>query len=166
MLLNDFEVKKFLPHRAPFLFIDTVGELIVPDSFKAIENPGTRDLIGIKVVAHFEVKEDLEILRGHFPGNPILPGVVQVEMMAQASAFISLPLNNLSITGLDVETLLVSVEKSKFRKPIVPGMKLEIHATMTKNRGTIASYQAEIFCDGEKTSEAEFLAKLEIKKEK
>jgi 3-hydroxyacyl-[acyl-carrier-protein] dehydratase len=163
MLLSHDQVKTFLPHRNPFLFVDTIESLIVP-----VEKEGKikvpRDLVGVKVIALFEVKEDLEILKGHFPGNPILPGVVQVEMMAQASAFVSLPLNNLSIAGLDVETLLVSVEKSKFRKPIVPGMKLEIHATMIKNRGTIASYSAEIFSNGEKTSEAEFLAKLEIKK--
>jgi 3-hydroxyacyl-[acyl-carrier-protein] dehydratase len=165
MLLNNVEVKSFLPHRAPFLFIDTVGEVITPESFKTIDSPEPKDLMGSKVIAYFEVKEDLEILKGHFPGNPILPGVIQIEMMAQASAFTSLPLYNLSKKDLNIETVLVSVEKSKFRKPILPGMKLEIHATMVKNRGTIASYSAEIFCDGEKQSEAVFLAKLEIKKD-
>jgi 3-hydroxyacyl-[acyl-carrier-protein] dehydratase len=165
MLLDHDQVKTFLPHRSPFLFIDTIDRLIIPSEKEGeIETP--RDLVGTKVIAHFEVKENLEILKGHFPGKPILPGVVQIELMAQASAFVSLPLNNLSIAGLDVETLLVSVEKSKFRKLVVPGMKLEIHATMIKNRGTIASYYAEVFCDGEKTSEAEFMAKLEIRKEK
>lgn len=162
MLLNHEQVKTFLPHRAPFLFIDTVQELIIPPEKEGkIKTP--RDLIGTKVIAHFEVKESLEILKGHFPGNPILPGVVQVELMAQASAFVSLPLNNLSIAGLNVETLLVGVEKTKFRKLIVPGMKLEIHAMMIKNRGTVANYRAEVFCNGEKTSEAEFMAKLEFK---
>jgi 3-hydroxyacyl-[acyl-carrier-protein] dehydratase len=164
MLLNHDQVKTFLPHRKPFLFIDTVESLFVPPEKEGnIITP--RDLVGVKVIAHFEVKADLEILKGHFPGKPILPGVVQIELMAQASAFVSLPLNNLSIAGLDVETLLISVEKSKFRKLVVPGMKLEIHATMIKNRGTIASYHAEVFCESEKISEAEFMAKLEIKKD-
>lgn len=165
MLLNVLEVKKFLPHRAPFLFIDSIQEVIVTDLFKTIESPDSKDLIGTKVIAHFEVREDLEILKGHFPGNPILPGVVQIEMMAQAAAFVSIPLKEFSKEDLNVETLLVSVEKSKFRKPITPGMKLEIHTTMLKNRGSIASYSAEIYSDGVKTSEAEFLAKLEIIKD-
>ncbi len=164
MLLSHEQVLEYLPHRDPFLFIDTVESVKVPEGLegKKIDNP--RELVGTLVVAHFEVKESLKVLEGHFPGNPILPGVVLIELMAQASAFVSLPLNNLDITGLNVETLLVSVEKAKFRKPITPGMKLEIHTKMIKCRGTLASYSSEVFCDGEKTSECEFLAKLTVKK--
>ncbi len=163
MLLNEEQVKSILPHRKPFLFIDSVEEVILPSGVKDKKDLSTRDLVGTKVVAHFEVKEDLEILKGHFPGNPILPGVVLIELMAQASAFVSMPLGGIDMEKMDVETLLVSVGSSRFRKPVVPGMKLLIHATMVKNRGTIAGYTSEVFCDGEKISEAEFMAKLEIK---
>jgi 3-hydroxyacyl-[acyl-carrier-protein] dehydratase len=160
MLLDKKKVLEYLPHREPFMFIDNIIDVVVPEEKKdqAITNP--RELVGVKVIADFTVREDLEILKGHFPGNPILPGVVLIEVMAQASAFVSLPLSNMDISGLNVETLLVTVTKAKFRKPVLPGMKLEIHTTMAQCRGTIATYQSEIFVEGEKTSEAEFMAQI------
>jgi 3-hydroxyacyl-[acyl-carrier-protein] dehydratase len=127
-------------------------------------DPQSQHLAGSKVISHFEVREDLEILKGHFPGNPILPGVVQVEMMAQTSAFVSIAFNKMEKAGVRVDTLLLGVESSRFRKPIYPGMKLEIHAEMEKSRGTIAYYKCDIFCAGEKVSEAKFLAKLDVHK--
>ncbi len=140
MLFNKEQVLDYLPHRDPFLFIDAVKEIIVPDEIKGRTDLVARDVVGTKVICEYTVTEDMFILKGHFPGNPILPGVIQIEMIAQASAFSSLPINNLSTVGLNVETLLLGVEQSRFRKPITPGMKLEIHATMTKCRGTVASY--------------------------
>lgn len=162
MLLNEQQVLDFLPHRKPFLFIDTVSEVIIPDSLKNNENATTRDLVGTHVIANFKVRDDLEILKGHFPGNPILPGVVQVEMMAQSSAFVSLALSGLTADSARVETLLLGVESTKFRKPVLPGAQLEIHAKMDKCRGTVAHYSCEIICEGVKISEAKILAKLDI----
>jgi 3-hydroxyacyl-[acyl-carrier-protein] dehydratase len=162
MLLNEDEVLKYLPHRKPFLFIDTVKDVIVPDSIKGKDDVEAKDLVGTKVIANFKISKDLEILKGHFPGNPILPGVVQIEMMAQASAFVSLALNGLSIDGVNVETLLLAVESAKYRKPLLPGEELEIHATMDKSRGTVAHYFCEIFSEGKRVSEAKILAKLDI----
>jgi 3-hydroxyacyl-[acyl-carrier-protein] dehydratase len=163
MFMNKQEVMAFLPHRPPFLFVDTVEKVLAPPALEGeVGTTDPRQLVGTKVIAHFEIKEDLEILKGHFPGNPILPGVVQVEMMAQCSAFSSFGLKSLDRDKVRVETLLISVEKSKFRKPLYPGMKLEIHAMMVKCRGNIASYACEVFCEGEKTSESTFLAKLDI----
>ncbi len=162
MLMNKEQVLNFMPHRPPFLFIDTVTSVDIPESTKELENVTSKDLVGSLVIANFSVTEDLEILKGHFPGNPILPGVVQVEMMAQASAFVSLGLNGLANDEYRVETLLLGVESSKFRKPVVPGMDLEIHAFMDKSRGPIAHYKCEVHCDGKKISEAKILAKLDI----
>lgn len=165
MLLNEEQVLEYLPHRKPFKFIDTVESLDIPEEARELETRTGRELVGARVKAHFEVKEDLEILAGHFPGNPILPGVVQVEMMAQACAFVSLGLTGLG-DDVSCETLLLGVESAKFRKPVLPGMKLEIFATMDKCRGTIAHYECEILSNGEKISQARVLAKLDmVKKE-
>ncbi|MEX1100271.1 MAG: hypothetical protein WEB87_07585, partial [Bacteriovoracaceae bacterium] len=103
-------------------------------------------------------------LKGHFPGNPILPGVVQIEMMAQASAFLSVPLVGTDVSEYNVETLLLAVDKSKFRKPLLPGMKLEIQTTLAKVRGQVANYEGLIFCEGAKISEAVIMARLDISK--
>jgi 3-hydroxyacyl-[acyl-carrier-protein] dehydratase len=78
MLFNKQEVLDFLPHRKPFLFVDTVESVTVDPKVLESEKVESKDLVGSKVVAHFHVGEDLEILKGHFPGNPILPGVIQV----------------------------------------------------------------------------------------
>ena len=92
MLMDKKQVVEFLPHRDPFLFIDSVSEVDTSGCESQTEFKEAKDLVGAKVTAQFEIKDELEILKGHFPGNPILPGVVQVEMMAQASAFLSVPL--------------------------------------------------------------------------
>jgi 3-hydroxyacyl-[acyl-carrier-protein] dehydratase len=162
MLMNKEEVFNFMPHRPPFLFIDTVEKIILPEALAQQNQIAPKDLIGATVVAHFTLMDDLAILAGHFPGNPILPGVIQIEMMAQASAFLSLGLRGIDKTKAKVETLLLGVESSKFRKPIVPGMKIEIRATMTKSRGLMAYYKCEILFEGKRISEASLLARLMV----
>jgi len=163
MLVSKDKIKSFLPHRPPFLFIDAVESVELPEGVKAEDLKAPKDLIGTKVKAHFKVTHDLEILKGHFPGNPILPGVVQVEMMAQASAFVSVPMM-LDLSTKDVETLLVNVENAKVRKAIIAEMDIVINTIMIKCRGQIASYECFIeSSDGEKLSEAMVLAKLVIK---
>lgn len=167
MIMNKEQVYSFLPHRPPFLFIDTVEELILPPDLEEKDTVESRDLVGAKVIANFSVTNDLEILKGHFPGNPILPGVIQIEMMAQASAFVTLGLKGLEKDKVNVDTLLLSVESSKFRKPVIPGMDLKVFATMYQCRGFMAYYNCEIQCDGTKVSEAKLLARLVVtKKEK
>ena len=169
MKLDKEEVLAYLPHRDPFLFIDSVEDVQVPEALQAKMKEGeeitSRDLVGTKVIANYAIKEDMYILKGHFPGNPILPGVLQVEMMAQAGAFVSIVLDLKNRNDLEVETILLAVDKSKFRKPLGPGMNLTIHTKMTKCRGNIATYQCIILDDeGDKASEATFMAKLDVKK--
>lgn len=158
MLLQKDQVKSFLPHREPFLFVDSI-ECVENENKEA---NSSKELVDTRVRGHFHVREDLEILKGHFPGNPILPGVVQIEMMAQVSAFASYALAQ-STKDLKVETLLLGVEKSKFRRPITVGAKLKISSELKKVRGEIACYECKIEEGDKLVSEATILAKLSFK---
>src|SRR4051812_16384054 len=94
MELSLEQIMRFIPHRKPFLFLDSIESITLPPVVKylsASESPKEvferKYLEGTIIWANFTIKEDMEILAGHFPGNPIVPGVVQIEMMAQASCF-------------------------------------------------------------------------------
>jgi len=89
MKLNYKDVITLLPHRDPFLFIDSVESISAPKE-EIIPGAGIdlKKTIGMEIIAHYRTKADHPIFAGHFPGNPILPGVVQVEMMAQATSFV------------------------------------------------------------------------------
>lgn len=159
--LNSDQVTNVLPHRPPFLFID---ELLSLDCESNKEYHTYKDLIGVSSRCLFQVKSDLEILKGHFPGNPLLPGVIQIEMMAQASAFLFLGLTDVTFETHDFETILVSVQDAKFRRKLSIGDRLEITAKMMKVRGPIGQYQCSIYDQDKKlVSEASLMAQVIIK---
>jgi 3-hydroxyacyl-[acyl-carrier-protein] dehydratase len=160
MLMNKEQVLKFLPHRPPFLFIDSVESVEVPHHgpTDVVEK---KDLIGCTVVAHFKVQPDLVVLEGHFPGNPIMPGVIQVEMMAQASCFAITRLLK-DPFAVTLEVALLKIESAKFRKPIRPGMNLTIKAVCTKLRNQMMWYDCSIEHDGEILSESSLMAMAEF----
>src|SRR6056300_1235804 len=114
MIFNKEQVMAYLPHRDPFLFVDSVSHIEVVED-KPIDIITTADLVGGKVVAHFYTREDHPIFAGHFPGNPILPGVVQIESMAQASSFIMTKIVQ-DPFNCNMDVALVSVSNAKFRK--------------------------------------------------
>lgn len=160
MKLNKKQVMDFLPHRDPFLFIDSVEIVHFPEGVKPQDVKGFKEMIGGSVVAHFRVTDELKVLEGHFPGNPILPGVVQLEMMAQASTFINydMVVEYGKHNPLNIDVALLGVDHSRFRKPVVPNMDLRIESTFTKVRGSFVSYEAKIFHDSELISEAGIFA--------
>jgi 3-hydroxyacyl-[acyl-carrier-protein] dehydratase len=164
MLMNNDEVKSFLPHRDPFLFIDSVNEITLPPGVNESEEGLTlKELVGAEIVASFYTREDLSLFRGHFPGNPILPGVIQIEMMAQASCFMSTKVyKNPESVRLDVA--LMGVSQSKFRRPVKPNMDLTIKAKLAKARGPVISYECEITHEGILMSEASVLATVNFVK--
>ena len=135
MQINKEQVMQFLPHRDPFLFIDSI-ENIKKNEIEL--NPGDittcQDTIGVETKAKFFVREDLEIFKGHFPGNPILPGVVQIEMMAQAACF-AIAVRDQNPFEITLDVAFLSVNNAKFRKPVVPGLNLKIFTICTKCRG-------------------------------
>ena len=159
ILLSKEDVLRFLPHRDPFLFIDTVTSIEIPNiGFYAVGDEIDKNhLVGSIVLAQYQVDERMTLLQGHFPGNPIVPGVIQVEMMAQASAFSVMALTTHPFAAaLDVS--LIKVEGANFRKPIRPGMNLTIKALCVRLRKQMMSHEAWIYHEGEMMAETSLFA--------
>ncbi|MCB9061197.1 MAG: beta-hydroxyacyl-ACP dehydratase [Halobacteriovoraceae bacterium] len=154
-------VLKFLPHRDPFLFVDYV--LDITKDGKTIpqeETIDSKNAIGSIVTAFYKTNAEHPIFSGHFPGNPILPGVVQVEIMAQASGFIMTKIIPNPFES-EIGMALMSVEKAKFRKPVLPNMELKIECTCVKSRGKIMEHECKLYHNNELMSEATLLAAIQ-----
>jgi 3-hydroxyacyl-[acyl-carrier-protein] dehydratase len=133
-------IQKLLPHRYPFLLVDRVTECI----------PGQR------LSAYKNVTINEPFFNGHFPGMPVMPGVLILEALAQASALLAYQ----SDDG-DKENkvaFLMAVDKAKFRKPVIPGDKLVLVVEILKHKGPIWKQKGTALVDGNKVAEAEFLA--------
>jgi len=144
MLLNGFDVQRVIPHRYPFLFIDNV--LSVQD--------------GDKIHCQKLVSNSDPILQGHFPGNPILPGVVQVEAMAQAAVILA---NQVGAFDPELHIcLFMGIQEAKFRAPVRPGevLDIRIHA---ERLGRIGRFSGEIKAGDEVKSSAKFTAIIQSK---
>lgn len=162
MYFSKEEVLAFLPHRDPFLFVDSIEKIEIPDGLPEKKIYAMKELNGGKVEGNFYVREDLEVLRGHFPGRPILPGVVQVEMMAQSSSFL-ITKSIEDLQSIDLEVALLGVDNSRFRKPIYPGVHLKLYGEQVRSRGSILNYDCRIECDGVLMSEASIMATATLK---
>jgi len=163
---NKNQIMDFLPHRKPFLFLDSVDNIVFPSSLSSYDQDiiNTKIFIGSQVEGSFFVDPKLEILRGHFPGQPVLPGVVQVEIMAQMCPFIFHHAYKELMSQIKINIALLGIEKAKFKKPIYPGMNLKMVSSLLKVRGIFQSYECTIFCDEEKMSTAQIFASIEFLK--
>jgi beta-hydroxyacyl-ACP dehydratase FabZ len=132
-------IERVIPHRFPFLMIDRVIEL--GDD---------------KVVALKNVSANEPYFAGHFPGHPIMPGVLQVEAMAQAGAVLAL--NQMAEPGQSPLVFFMGIDKVKFRKPVVPGDQLRLEVTPLRKGGAIWKMAGRALVDDKVVSEAEFLA--------
>ena len=125
-----------LPHRYPFLLLDRVLEL----------EPAKR------IVATKNVTINEEYFLGHFPGAPVMPGVLILEAMAQAGGLLVMPEDG-SAAGKDF--YLVGVDHAKFRRKVVPGDRLEIHVSLTHARRNFRKLAGKVEVDGHVAAEAE-----------
>lgn len=140
------DIMKILPHRYPFLLLDRIEE-IVPD----------QKAVGIKNVTFNE-----NFFQGHFPGHPIMPGVLIIEFMAQIAGILSF----VSESGGFEEDFdgrviyFMSIDKVKFRKPVVPGDQLRGEVSILRSRRNIASYSGKAYVGDDLVCEAEMKAML------
>ena len=138
-------IQNLLPHRYPFLMVDRIIEL----------EPNTR-AVGIKNVTINE-----PFFQGHFPGNPIMPGVLTVEAMAQIAGVLAF---GSGVQGNAV--FFMSIEKAKFRKPVVPGDQLRMEIKVLQQRGNVWKFSGTATVDEKVVSEADFTAMVLTKEQK
>lgn len=134
------EIQKLLPHRYPFLLVDRVTEI----------EPGKK-LVGYKNVT---VNEDF--FNGHFPEHPVMPGVLQLEALAQACALLAY--KSSALDPKDLVIYLMAIDNAKFRKPVVPGDKLVLTAEVVRAKGVVWKQRGVATVDGNVVCEADFLA--------
>lgn len=132
------EIQELLPHRYPFLLVDRIIEI----------EPGVK-AIGIKNVTINE-----EFFQGHFPGHPIMPGVLIIEAMAQVAGILAFR------SGVkDAKSVyFLSIEKAKFRKPVVPGDQLRFEVNVLQCRGNVWKFSGNALVEEKVAAEAEFTA--------
>ena len=158
-VMNVDQIRKFIPHRHPFLLIDRVLEIHCPVAPKTLAAPD--DKIGIRVVAQKNVSFCEPVFQGHFPDFSILPGVMIIEAMAQTSSFSIYPflVNQLDRIG-EFQCILVGVDNARFRRPVIPGDVLRIETVVSKFRGRLWGFTCTATVDGQKAAEADIMANL------
>ena len=135
------EIMAMIPHRYPFLFIDKVTE-IVPDTTAT----------GIKNVSMNE-----PFFQGHFPGHPIMPGVLIIEAMAQTSAILVIETTG-KRTGAVV--YFMTIEQARFRQPVFPGDQLKLHVEKKRSRGNVWKFSGKATVEGKLMAEAVYSAMI------
>ena len=145
--LNKKQIAELLPHREPMLLIDELHDIEKLSS----------------AIAIVFVKKESFFVQGHFPDNPVMPGVLIVEAFGQAAAA-------LTDHGIDKETddnklvFLMGIEKARFRNPVIPDCRLELRIQAIRTHGRVWKYKGEAFVEGKKMADAQWSATIVDKK--
>lgn len=140
-----FDIKAImeaLPHRYPFLLVDRIKEFVPGVSITAIKN----------------VTMNESFFQGHFPGNPIMPGVLIIEALAQAGGVLAIMTEKEDTT--DKLVYFTGIDKTRFRKPVVPGDQIELKLQVLKRRKTMWVFKGEAIVDGSLAVETEIMAAI------
>jgi 3-hydroxyacyl-[acyl-carrier-protein] dehydratase len=144
MILNIEEIKKLIPHRKPFLFIEEckiIDKGKIGQSFRAFD-------------------ETEYFFEGHFPDNPIVPGVVIVEAMAQTAGVV---VSENLINTNDQSVLFMSISKAKFRKPVLPNYKIKFYVEMINSLKNVYKFMGKAYHNDYLVAESEFSAMITSK---
>ena len=134
------EILKFLPHRYPFLLIDRVIEFHKNQSLTAIKN----------------VTMNEPFFPGHFPSRPVMPGVLILEAMAQACAFLSLKSND-TVPSPDSVVYFVGIDDARFKRPVEPGDQLRLQATFKRKMRIMFMYECQAFVGDQEAASASLM---------
>ena len=141
--LNKNQIRDLLPHREPMLLVDELYDIKKLSSATAL----------------VKVRKDSFFVQGHFPNNPVMPGVLIVESFGQAAAA-------LTAAGIDKSTyenklvFLMTIEKARFRNPVVPECKLELNIEAIRSHGRVWKYKGEAYVQGKKMADAQWAATI------
>jgi 3-hydroxyacyl-[acyl-carrier-protein] dehydratase len=142
-VLDVERIQRLIPHRPPFLLVDRV----------VAHEPGKR-LVAWKAVTMNE-----PFFVGHFPGHPVMPGVLVLEAMAQAAALLAV----LDLPAEEIErkvTYLMGIDNARFRRPVLPGDRLELEVEVVRHKGAVWKTRGTARVEGQVAAEAEYMAML------
>ncbi len=139
VIFDSEAIRRILPHRYPFLLIDKIVEFTLDEKIVSIKN----------------VTVNEEFFQGHFPGNPVMPGVLIIEAMAQTGGIMML---NGDVNIDDMQVYFMGIDKARFRKPVVPGDTLVIEAVMKSRRRQVCQFDAKAYVRGNLVCEASLMA--------
>mgnify|MGYP001296847347 CR=1 FL=1 len=141
---NIDEIKGLIPHRYPFLLIDKVIDIVKNQSATGVKN----------------VTINEPYFPGHFPSSPVVPGVLQIESMAQTAAV--LVAKSLNISDPKALVLLTTIDNAKFRKPVIPGDVMSLVISVKRIRNKLWKFYGQVMVESQRVSECEFSAMMRV----